>query len=117
MGVYVMKMLLLVICTQILFTCSGLFAKYNLPTGQGNFFDLISGKWIIVFLTMYTIAVLSQLYVLKKITLVKTMSLFVGIDTVLMILAAFFIFNEPLTLADGFSLFCTLGALCLLTKS
>ena len=99
--------------TQILFTFTRFFAKYNL-IGADNFYEALKGNWLIIYLCTHVLATLMQLYVFHLTNILKAMAYFSVISLILTIFLGAFLFHEVLDLYDVISVVLVLTAVVII---
>jgi len=88
--------IIIIICTQLLFTASDFLARTFMPK-QGFVLASFLSVWFLVYFSIRIIAMFGQLYVFTAIELGKTMALFGAVSIILSNLLGFFLLKEILS--------------------
>lgn len=104
---------MIVLITQILFTFTALWAKYNLLENE-SFADSLTGSWLFIYISVYLVATFMQLYVFKVTNIFKAMAFFSGLSLILTVAAGYFLLDEILDWRDNISIILVISALCII---
>lgn len=104
---------MIVLISQMLFTFTKFFARYNL-SGAGDFIEGLRGNWLYVYICVHTAATFMQLYVFHKVDILKAMVFFTGASLILTVILGYFVFHEVLDLQDIISVILVLSALLII---
>lgn len=107
--------MVVLLITQILFTFTTLWAKYNLLEAE-NFASSLQESWLVIYVIVYVIATFMQLYVFKITNIFKAMSFFSGIALILTVTAGYILFDEMLDWRDITSIVLVLSSLFIIGK-
>ena len=107
--------MIVLLITQILFTFTIIWAKYNL-LGAESFASSLQGSWLVIYVSVYVIATFMQLYVFKITNIFKAMSFFSGIGLILTVTAGYIFFGEMLDWRDITSIILVLSSLYIIGK-
>ena len=106
---------MVILITQILFTFTTLWAKYNL-SGAESFGNSLKGGWLGIYISVYVVATFMQLYVFKVTNIFKAMAFFSGFSLILTVVLGCILFNEILDWRDVISIILVLTALTLISR-
>jgi len=87
--------LIIIICTQLLFTTSDLLARTYMPR-QGFVLATFLSGWFLIYFSIRTIAMFGQLYVFTTVELGKTMALFGAVSIMLSNIVGLLVLKEVL---------------------
>lgn len=105
--------LIIIICTQLLFTSSDLLARHYMAKSGFQLHTFLSA-WFLLYFFIRTIAMFGQLYVFTSIQLGKTMALFGATSIILANLLGFLILKEVLSLGVYIGITCAVIAFIIL---
>ena len=104
---------MVLLLTQILFTLTTLWAKYNL-LGAESFSEAVQQSWLVIYGAVYLTATFLQLYVFKVTNILKAMAFFSGLSLILTIVFGCVLFGEILDWRDILSIILVVSALSLI---
>lgn len=106
---------MILLITQILFTLTAIWAKYNL-SGVESFVNGLKGSWLIIYLCIYHIATFMQLYIFKQTNILKAMAFFSALSVILTVGVGYLLLNETIDWRDLISIILVLTALIIINS-
>lgn len=108
-----MKPILILICTQIVFSASDLLARANLSK-YGWAAESFYKWWFVGFVFLRIVATIAQLYIFARIPIGKSAALFGAVSILLSNLLGLLLLNESLSLPQYLGISCAVLAFVIL---